>query len=503
MSNKKGFVLIGALIVVITLAFMLLIYVNTSINEINLSLNDYHEKQAFWIAEAGVEHALKCLDVDSEWRVGFEDVPFGNGSYSVDIVDSGPDQVQVISVGSVNPKKEIVVTVDLHTDVPCKAFDYAYFINNWAWYWGSTITCNGDARSNGRFDLVYRPTVNGHLYAGLEIDDHGYGIDGNGGLADHQHENQSRVRMPVQDAAYYMDLAQAGSGRVKVGNNVIFNKIFGNQPQESGNLVLVGTDEAPIIIDGFVYVTGDVVIKGRIKGRGTLYAGRNIYIADNIEYVDGPSTSRPSDADGDGEPILAEKDAWAEANKDKNLIGLFADENIVMGDYTRDSHYGYGGSDRWYSNLWLFGMGSEDVGRDGIPDTGDEFEGDGIFQSEYEDLDEDGIFDDNYNWSDIETQASITEFDNLPDGVSNFSDLAVNTTSKVEAVFYTNHAFAARTGYDIQFNGSVISKDEAIIYRNNLTMNYDERMHSRYGDKPWYTELFKPPKGGIKVKGWK
>ena len=45
---------------------------------------------------------------------------------------------------------------------PSRVFDYGYFINNWGWFYGSSIVCNGNARSNGQFDAAgYSPTVTG------------------------------------------------------------------------------------------------------------------------------------------------------------------------------------------------------------------------------------------------------------------------------------------------------------------------------------------------------
>ncbi len=64
--------------------------------------------------------------------------------------------------------------------------------------------------------------------------------------------------------------------------------------------------------------------------------------------------------------------------------------------------------------------------------------------------------------------------------MTRFSDVATNYISRVDGVFYTNHAFAGRTGYGVHFNGAIISKDEAIIYRNTIVINYDERINSRY-----------------------
>jgi hypothetical protein len=192
-------------------------------------------------------------------------------------------------------------------------------------------------------------------------------------------------------------------------------------------------------------------------------------------------------------------DGWVEANKDKDIIGLAATENVIIGDYT---------SNNWYADWWLFDMGSEDVGADGIPDTNvwiddpqhpdggywtDPTENDGIFQQHTEDLDGDGEFDDNYTWQDVQTQVHITEFNRLPQGVNEFSDIATNYINKIECIIYTNHACTGRLGHGIKFNGAIVSKDEALIYRDTITLNYDERIHSRYRQDPnWLIDLCLP-----------
>ena len=46
-----------------------------------------------------------------------------------------------------------------------KVFDYAYFVNNYGWFEGSTITANGGVRANGDMSLSQSPKVNGDVYA--------------------------------------------------------------------------------------------------------------------------------------------------------------------------------------------------------------------------------------------------------------------------------------------------------------------------------------------------
>ena len=53
-------------------------------------------------------------------------------------------------------------------------FDYAYFVNNYGWMSGSSITINGDMRANGNVSLS-QATVNGFVYAAANDE---LGVDG-------------------------------------------------------------------------------------------------------------------------------------------------------------------------------------------------------------------------------------------------------------------------------------------------------------------------------------
>lgn len=105
----------------------------------------------------------------------------------------------------------------------------------------------------------------------------------------------------------------------------------------TGNLVLVGTTANPIVIDKDVYVTGDVVIKGVVKGRGAIYAGRNLYVVGNL--------TNANKADKPGQGVCAsitDPDACAKANlaAGKDEVRLAAGNNITLGDWTQKDALG-------------------------------------------------------------------------------------------------------------------------------------------------------------------
>lgn len=82
-----------------------------------------------------------------------------------------------------------------------------------------------------------------------------------------------------------------------------------------GNLILIGTDSDPIVIDRKVAVNGDLIIKGKIKGWGQIYAKGNVYVVGDVEY-----------ADAAGEFGKA-------ADGTTNGFALTAGGSIMMGDY--------------------------------------------------------------------------------------------------------------------------------------------------------------------------
>ena len=91
---------------------------------------------------------------------------------------------------------------------------------------------------------------------------------------------------------------------------------------DRGALVLVGTKDHPIEIDGPVIIASDVIIMGYVKGQGTIYSGRNIHIVGDLVYSDPPTWSHP-----DNNPEQTQND-----NKGKDLVSLMAKGCVVVGN---------------------------------------------------------------------------------------------------------------------------------------------------------------------------
>ena len=427
---------------------------------------------------------------------------------------------------------------------PSEVFNYAYFINNWGWLYGDDIYITGNAGANGRFDTGgYSPTITGQpIYDQVQYDgtgadltgyhdDNGDGLEdgkdgglfvgwnliggdtvqGGAGAASNQHAFQDTVEMPnLNDFTLYETLAFEQSSSLSIGGDKVFDGVYGDEEGEKGNLYLVGTLENPIELDGPVVVRGDVVISGMVTGQGAIYAAGNVYVPDSVEYLDGPTTATP---DGTTEDTT---EAWLTENGEKDLLGLFARENIVVGDYTDPT---------WESKVsgWMasdLNSSAEDAGEDGIPNTeagkdgilgtedDDVLEGDGVFTVERyteldqalglipagksvgdpipgtgEDIDGDGEFDGTTTMADLQLSTPLSPTywgGNLPlAGIADYSDVATVTANRLDAVFYTNHAFCYYvTGdQDADIRGALISRNENVVYGTPaMHVTYDARL---------------------------
>ena len=138
---------------------------------------------------------------------------------------------------------------------------------------------------------------------------------------------------------------------------------------DRGAVVLVGTYENPIEIDGPVVIASDVVIMGYVTGQGTIYSGRNIHIVGDLTYKNAPTWSHPDET----------PEATKTANASKDMISLMAKGCVVVGDPT---------TSEWKSSIepYITGSGSGNVSQQyycddndvaiGYPASTEKFDGD-------------------------------------------------------------------------------------------------------------------------------
>lgn len=407
-------------------------------------------------------------------------------------------------------------------------FDYAYFVNNRGWFQGESCYANGDIRANGNMELDAGPVVNGDIFSS------GYlsgltgnfwtrsqywsnagttarpttptwsngsswemGYDASTSLYTDRRKKQDSedgiedLEMPyISDLSIYKAIAQEEHGKILQGSTVLIDAVFdGTGPSgvadaaDKGCIILEGTSSSPIVLNGTVVVEGDVLIKGYVTGQGVIYAGRNIHILGDVRYKNPPSWPKP-----DNNPT-----ATATANLSKDMLGLAAKGNIVIGNYTPTST-GWG-----TSNEWLEGIRSY-ITPSFVPaytcDPSDVDIGYGTASNP--------TFSGDYTKNDGGEKVKITEkylynsrgrvigTTNVVESVSRkyyessvadsvIASKASNSASRIDAVLYNNHAIMGHIGA-CTFNGSLVCRDEALLYSGSLRINWDIRLGSRSAD---------------------
>ena len=471
-----------------------------------------------------------------------------------------------------------------------EVFNYAYFVNNYGWMNGSSITINGDMRANGNVSLT-GSTVNGFVYAAKNDE---VGAAGTVTTSSAKIKGQSSYRsscgnrarpdfadyatkgaydapksdqtisaprydtkgnltsgtaaatsgkpilnaladpipMPfVSDLADYVEYARERKGTLyapaysytdslsathSVAAKSVSAHYDGVGPSENaaladkGSIVLYGTQTNPIRIDGPVVVDGDVIISGYVTGQGTVYAGRNIHIVGDVKYVKAPSWAHPDANDA----------AVEAANADKDLLGMVAKGNIVVGNsassgwYNSVANYINPKSSSSVVNAYACDPSDADIGYPAWFDgnytavetvNGAHFDKVRVGVETYTEIvkvqqevvttTKWGRQQKSYVWVDKEVTKTRDALQNKPDRryyetVCDDTLLAAFGTAgliQIDAVLYNNHGIFGTPGKAnnvFNLNGSLICRDEAIIFSGNgIRFNWDMRLLPKSGNK--------------------
>lgn len=419
-------------------------------------------------------------------------------------------------------------------------FDYTYFINNYGWMDGfgpNDLIVNGDMRSNGNFTISNgSPTINGSLMAAQnqQLDPPAAGLvnqapvkmsnstyasmaSGNsrmrqaynstnmGAYGSNNWNNWSsyifdsqgqiinnavsgavvadstgykswtetsynanppetlldptptqQIIMPdLSNNAFYQSLSQTyvdskqtygdGTANPNYGQGAyvqVWNNSTGKYQTVSTNGVvtgsasLVGSAAHPVLIHGPVTFTQDAVVKGNFSGQGTIYAGRNVHLVGSIIY------SNPPNFQGSNISTIDNQ------NEKADMVALCANGSVIMGDTSQFN--------QTYPLQFMeppFTHGRYDDNGNYIPAynaTNRDSTGNMLYQS---------VLGDNY----IHSIAS--------------------PVNQIDAVLYTNFVGGGDIGTGgsgLQFNGTIISKDEAmVVWSLPMYMNYDGRIRER------------------------
>ena len=385
-------------------------------------------------------------------------------------------------------------------------FDHAYFVNNFGWFMGGGVTANGDIRANGDMSLDGNSFVNGFAFAAPNTEVGAPGIvistarfmtqseywtkagtqarptnptSSETGAWAMGYEGKSELRsyqetleMPfLGDLEGYRTAASNLGGTIKQNGKTLVNGSYsGVGPSglaagvDKGCLVLDGTSK-PIEISGPVVVDGDVIIKGTVKGKGAIYAGRNIHIVGDVKYSDAPAWPKP-----DTKP-----DQTVKSNENKDMLGLVAKGNIVLGNYTESS---WVDSTKAYITppfVKAYACDATDASIGyGTTFPGDYTALDSGKKVKYVYNDKTRKYEPNGTTSRKYYESAVGD-QKVKDAVQS------SAITRVDAVLYNNHAVMGTVG-KCEFNGALVSRDEGIIYNSSVGFNWDIRLGSRSPD---------------------
>jgi hypothetical protein len=491
----------------------------------------YNYTRALYLSESGLNRAAEAMWIgylntnplpsarmawlDAHYRdFDQSNIAVGDGgdTYTVSVrrvMTTGNSEERLIvfeatgnAVGGTNASDRTITRVVRFGHDQGSIFDYTYFINNFGWFWGSTIYANGDVRANANFDLKYTPRVNGDVYSSVNSDvgaagtttgtytswdlatyrsnaqsnwrpsrpEFQYGYSG----TSQKFTQQDVLEMPyLGDINRFVALSESKNGTLHT-DSVTLN----GQPTTAvniphvinGPILLIGTAAHPIVIDGPVVVRGDVAIAGYVQGQGTIYSDRNVHIIGDILYKDPPSYDHAVGAD----PTVN-----AQHNTHADFLGLAARGNVILGDYTNSDFTNY------VVNYIKPPFTASYTDEDGTRNSGD-----------YTAVD--GKKSDNSNRKKYEGTWTNTQFQSMVAQAKALFGRSDYKPRQIDALAYTNHLYAGRV-QDCKFNGAIMSRDEGIVYNGSVTMNYDYRAKS---EGEYYIDIDLPKAANAEPTVW-
>lgn len=204
----------------------------------------------------------------------------------------------------------------------------------------------------------------------------------------------------------------------------------------NGSAALVGTSAKPIKIHGPVTFTQDCLIKGHVQGQGTIYTGRNVHIVGSIRYKNGPDFRGSNMQTVDN------------ANEKKDMLALAARGSVIMGNTNT------------FTNSYPLQYMTP-------PFTKGRYDDSGNWIPPY-----DGKQIDSTGFMRYKSVMGDTLMGSIAEGIN-----------EIDAILYTNFVGGGNIGTGgggVKFNGTIISKDEAmVVFSLPMQMNYDHRIRER------------------------
>ncbi len=290
LANDKGTALLIALALMALLTIAAITALDRSTTDVDMSYNQLHGDQAFYIAEAGAKRACAMLASDADWRDTFTNVSFSSGIYTVTLEDSTTDSdlfdtVVVTSLAELDRAASGIEVYLVQSQV--RPFLYALFGDSSVDMRNSALTDSynsdsggyavtsvfdgGDIGSNGTIDIYTSSDLGGDVSTSTEG---GLNIKVGSNIAgDTTSTAPSQEILPVPDELF-ADAEAVNDNATGISGDYSYNPVThafstdGTVTLASGTYyfssITLANSASVVVASGaevIIYVTGDIELK--------------------------------------------------------------------------------------------------------------------------------------------------------------------------------------------------------------------------------------------------
>ena len=311
MLNKKGFLLITSYLVIIVLLILGSAFLLRAVNENKLVQREIMHKQAFYLAEAGIDKGLERRRQGQTSGVVNRCLQsIGCYNCSWDRTAPGESKWIITSIGTVGGVSR---TVQMEV-IPDTYARYLYFTNSeyfrWMWWnipvWFITGDfLNGPLQTNGHLNISGDPVFGGAVKTADDYINYMHG----GPPADNPDFQQGielgANPVPMPSKALDLRTAAVAGGLHLTGATTIVLKDDGTMDATNSHEGWTNQNMALPANKALFVTGGDLTVSGTLNGSLTMGTNRDIVIADNTVYHDDP---RVNPASHDSLGLIAERD---------------------------------------------------------------------------------------------------------------------------------------------------------------------------------------------------
>lgn len=317
LKDESGATLVMVMLILLIITILGAGLLTSAIMENKIVYSQEDQKQAFYLAQAGVEYARYQLQQDLTWRIQDYTANLGEGSFTLDVLGDGENQLKICSTGNVGRRSK-QLEVGVYYTLPGGGGVIEELAQYTALGGGdisfknsATIDGNGNLRTNGNIIFQNKGYVDGELISSGQVS--GY-VD-SGGIT----ESADSYQMPtiewdllkqealadgryytgwndnlLDDAVNYIDgtvsrkkLVLALDGILVIrGNLDVKNaaRIISN----NGLMIFVDgnvTFQNKLVLNAAIYATGYIKIQNQANITGAIYSEKWIECKNNIHLT--------------------------------------------------------------------------------------------------------------------------------------------------------------------------------------------------------------------------